>query len=59
MQMKPLGFSLEDMRELLQVLTDGGPGDRLAHYRRAADERVAALRGQLTTAESFADRLRT
>jgi DNA-binding transcriptional MerR regulator len=59
MQMKPLGFALEEMRELLQTLDDGGPAERLAHYRAAAAERVAALRAQLATAEAFADRLRT
>lgn len=58
MQMKPLGFSLEEMRELLTALADGGPADRLAHYRAAAAERVDALRAQLGTAEAFADRLR-
>ncbi|WP_242654038.1 MerR family transcriptional regulator [Klenkia soli] len=59
MQMKPLGFSLEEMRELLQALADGGPADRLAHYRTAAADRVEALRAQLTTADAFAQRLRT
>jgi DNA-binding transcriptional MerR regulator len=59
MQMKPLGFSLEEMRELLQVLDDGGPADRLAHYRQAAAERVAGLRDRLATAEAFAERLKT
>ena len=58
MQMKPLGFSLEEMRELLQVLDDGGPADRLAHSRQAAAERVAGLRDRLATAEAFAERLR-
>lgn len=59
MQMKPLGFSLEEMRELLQALDDGGPAERLAHYRAAAAERVETLRVQLTTAEAFAARLTT
>ncbi|MEI4270969.1 MerR family transcriptional regulator [Klenkia sp. LSe6-5] len=59
MQMKPLGFSLEEMRELLQTLDDGGPADRLAHYRAAAADRVEALRAQLATAQAFADRLGT
>ncbi|MCW2581855.1 MAG: hmrR [Klenkia sp.] len=57
MQMKPLGFSLEEMRELLQVLADGGPADRLTHFRTAAAERVAGLHRQLATAEAFAERL--
>jgi DNA-binding transcriptional MerR regulator len=59
MQMKPLGFALEEMRELLQALDDGGPAERLTHYRAAAADRVAALRAQLATAEAFADRLGT
>ncbi len=46
------------MRELLTALADGGPAERLAHYRAAAAERVDALRAQLATAEAFADRLR-
>ena len=57
MQMKPLGFSLEEMRELLEVLDAGGPPDRLAAFREAAAERVAGLRRQLETAEAFATRL--
>lgn len=59
MQMKPLGFSLEEMRELLAVLDAAGPPERLAHYREAAAQRVAALRAQLAPAEAFAQRLTT
>jgi DNA-binding transcriptional MerR regulator len=58
MQMKPLGFSLEEMRELLALL-DGDAADpaRLAAFRDQAAERVATLRRQLRTAEEFAARL--
>jgi DNA-binding transcriptional MerR regulator len=59
MQMKPLGFSLEEMRELLDLLAAGDAADpaRLAAFRRQAAERVATLRRQLRTAEEFAARL--
>ena len=66
--MKPLGFSLDEMRDLLGVLDqldDEAPGEgheqileRLAMYRVAADARCDALRGQLRIAESFAGTLR-
>jgi DNA-binding transcriptional MerR regulator len=68
-RMKPLDFSLEDMRELLGVLDDLEDGDltpqqrvdllgRLDMYRQAADLRVRALREQLAVAEGFAGDLR-
>ena len=70
--MKPLGFSLDEMRDLLGVLDrlDGvdasgtAPEDRaallerLAMFRVAADARTDALRAQLRIAESFAGKLR-
>jgi DNA-binding transcriptional MerR regulator len=67
--MKPLGFSLDEMRDLLGVLDRlddvETPGvtheqliERLAMYRVAADARCDALRGQLRIAESFAGTLR-
>ena len=70
-QMKPLDFSLEDMRDLLSVVdsldADDGvdtPGsretliDRLAMYHEAALQRIDALRDQLNVAETFAGDLR-
>jgi DNA-binding transcriptional MerR regulator len=69
--MKPLGFSLDEMRDLLGVLDrlDGvdestPPAEReallerLAMFRVAADARTDALRAQLRIAESFAGKLR-
>lgn len=68
-RMKPLEFTLEEMRDVLGVLDAleaAGPAgaghevlvDRLLGYRQAADARVAALREQLEVAEGFAADLR-
>ncbi len=68
-RMKPLGFPLDEMREVLTVL-DGldaaGPGGdqrddliaRLEAYRREAGERVSHLQQQLEVAEGFAADMR-
>lgn len=64
-RMKPLGFALEEMRELLTLLgeLDAGTGDRaqlldrLRMFHEAATARVTALREQLAVAEGFADSL--
>jgi MerR family copper efflux transcriptional regulator len=64
-QAKPLGFSLEELRELLGVLDrlDGPHSeppdraallDRLGMFREAARARVQSLRDELDKAESFA-----
>ena len=62
-RMKPLGFSLEDMAALLDVLhqlstaddaTRPALEDRLRMFHAAADTRVTALREQLAVAEGFA-----
>jgi DNA-binding transcriptional MerR regulator len=69
-RMKPLGFTLEEMRDLLSALDqlDAAPSagsarealiDRLAVYRAAAEQRCTALRTQLETAEAFSADLRT
>lgn len=64
--MKPLGFTLEEMRDLLTILdalsTAGGEDravlqDRLAMFHTAAQNRVEALREQLATAEGFAQQI--
>ena len=64
-RMKPLGFSLEEMQELLTLLADleSGSGDRerlvdrLREFHEAATARVIALRDQLAVAEGFAETL--
>jgi DNA-binding transcriptional MerR regulator len=63
-QMKPLGFTLEEMQELLGLLADVGdaPGDpvlvdRLRMFHQAATARVRALKDQLTITEGFATTL--
>ncbi|MFY1576854.1 MerR family transcriptional regulator [Verrucosispora sp. WMMD703] len=66
-RMKPLGFTLDEMRDLLGIL-DALPAaddderrallDRLAMFHTLATTRVDALREQLATAEGFADTLR-
>lgn len=70
-RMKPLGFTLDEMRELLEALDrldeDGelttGERDELLErvrtYERAASEQVAKVRVQLARAEEFALTLRT
>lgn len=68
-RMKPLDFSLEEMRELLMALdaleSDAtGSADReallerLAMFRLAAEEQCVSLRAQLESAEDFASSLR-
>jgi len=68
-RMKPLDFSLEEMRELLTALdaleSDATHVDdrealleRLTKFRLTAEERCVSLRGQLESAESFASSLR-
>ncbi|MFI9419303.1 MerR family transcriptional regulator [Streptomyces werraensis] len=65
-RMKPLGFTLEQMRDLLDATDrlDAATGldaderdallERVRTYRQAADEQVAKLRIQLARAEDFA-----
>ncbi len=60
-RMKPLGFSLEEMQELLTLLAelarrpdDAALTDRLRMFREAATGRVHALREELSIAERFA-----
>ncbi|MQA84305.1 MAG: MerR family transcriptional regulator [Streptosporangiales bacterium] len=70
-RMKPLEFSLGEMRELLSTLDqladlddDKQPRERdtllarLSMYRQAADARCEALRAQLGNAEEFAEGLK-
>ena len=64
-RMKPLDFSLEEMRDLLSTVDRLEDADllpreraalqeRLVMYRELTDQRVEALRGQLANAEEFA-----
>ncbi|MBT3149802.1 MerR family transcriptional regulator [Streptomyces sp. CHD11] len=65
-RMKPLGFSLEEMRSLLDATDrlDSGDGlspevresllERIRDFERAAQQRVETLRTQLARAEEFA-----
>ncbi|MER6999404.1 MerR family transcriptional regulator [Streptomyces sp. NPDC000410] len=70
-RMKPLGFTLDEMRDLLEA-TDrldaeesGGTEEREAllervrRYEQAASRKIADLRAQLERAEDFAGTLRT
>lgn len=65
-RMKPLGFTLEEMRDLLHILDalTAAQGDdraalqeRLAMFHTAAQNRVQALREQLASAEGFAQQI--
>jgi DNA-binding transcriptional MerR regulator len=65
-RMKPLGFQLEEMRDLLAILDPipGGPrvedpGARLAEFSETAEQACADLRAKLAVAEEFAALLRT
>jgi MerR family copper efflux transcriptional regulator len=61
-RMKPLGFTLEEMQELLALLHDlehttadrSELLDRVRMFHEAATARVTALRDQLAVAEGFA-----
>ncbi|MGW7438516.1 MerR family transcriptional regulator [Streptomyces sp. NPDC054849] len=69
-RMKPLGFSLDQMRDLLEATDRLDAGDdletaeraalleRLHAYEQAAADQVAKLRVQLARAEDFAATLR-
>lgn len=68
-RMKPLGFSIEDMLDLLTVLDqlaepDTTPTDRdalldrLRIFRATTATRIQALQGELAIAHEFADELR-
>ncbi|MGW4589709.1 MerR family transcriptional regulator [Amycolatopsis thermoflava] len=61
MRMKPLGFQLDEMREVLAIIDPTpdsprieDPAGRLAELTRTADERCAELRRKLAIAEEFA-----
>lgn len=67
-RMKPLDFTLEEMRDLLATVDQlDAPGtsasdraalrERLVMYRELADQRVETLRTQLANAELFAHSL--
>ncbi|WP_043635189.1 MerR family transcriptional regulator [Nonomuraea candida] len=64
-RMKPLGFSLEEMRDLLEISDRIAAGDddptlvsRLALFERAVADRADRLREQLAMAREFAEQLR-
>lgn len=65
-KMKPLGFQLEEMRDLLAVLdpaSDAAPltddqRAQLRQYCETAEQRCVELRAKLETAEQFAVTLR-
>lgn len=70
-RMKPLGFTLDEMRDLLEA-TDrldtgehsGAAGreallERVRRYEQAATQKIEELRVQLERAEGFADTLRS
>lgn len=64
-RMKPLGFTLEEMRGLLEITDRLAHGDddpgliaRLQLFERAVAERADKLREQLAMAREFAEQLR-
>ncbi len=67
-RMKPLGFSLDETRDLLAALDALDEAvvnrradlvERLETYRSAAEQRCSELRAELATAEAFSADLRT
>ncbi|ASU77014.1 MerR family transcriptional regulator [Actinopolyspora erythraea] len=62
-RMKPLGLQLEEMRELLELLSreptelTARERERLRDFQGKADEQCDRLRTRLRTAEEFADTL--
>lgn len=67
-QMKPIGFKLQEMRELLDIrdalrsLDEGDPKrreltDKLAEFARYAERRCAKMRGHLAAGEELAKEL--
>ncbi|PKQ17539.1 MAG: MerR family transcriptional regulator [Actinobacteria bacterium HGW-Actinobacteria-8] len=69
-RMRPLGFSLDEMRDLLEALDTTtrigvGPGERagaqarVSVFQASVEERVAGLRRQLDAAETLARSLRS
>jgi len=63
--MKPLGFQLEEMRDLLAILDPlpgsprvDDPAARLAEFSRTAEQACGELRAKLRVAEEFAAMLR-
>ncbi|SDR21870.1 MerR family transcriptional regulator [Thermostaphylospora chromogena] len=64
-RMKPLGFSLEEMRDLLEIIDRLSAGDedpslaaRLQTFERVVAERAEQLQEQLAMAREFAEQLR-
>ncbi|MEV4455459.1 MerR family transcriptional regulator [Microbispora sp. NPDC004025] len=64
-RMKPLGFTLEEMRDLLEITDRLARGDddagllaRLRLFEKAVAERADRLREQLAMAREFAEQLR-
>lgn len=67
-QMKPLDFTLEEMREIIELRerlssprlstkTRAGLMARLDHYQQLADAKLADLEGRLRNARDFAETL--
>ncbi len=56
--MKPLGFSLEEMAEILALLaSDGAPAERLGGYLERARQERAKMARNLEQADGFIERL--
>lgn len=67
-QMKPLDFTLEEMREIIElrerlssprlsIRTRAGLTARLDHYQQLADAKLTDLEGRLRNARAFAETL--
>ncbi|MBM6545837.1 MerR family transcriptional regulator [Janibacter sp. YIM B02568] len=58
-RMKPLGYTLEEMGEVLRVVRAGGTAEALSPLVEEAEARRAQLQAKVEMADEFLDQLRS